>query len=199
MSSSVFPQLPGMAWGLTRQKVWASRSQRSVSGKRQAVGYSSYPIIKYSLNFNVLRQNSTQTELETLEGFFDQMHGMVDTFLFADPLIATATTQQFGTGDGVTDKFQLVKTWGGFTFPVLAPNLITQLRKAGVNQTAPTNYTLLANGVVDFVTPPAAGNALDWTGTFYQKVAFSQDTLDLINQDGVGIWKTNKISFETVK
>ena len=199
MSNTLFPTLPGLAWGLTKKPKWNTRVQRSVSGKRQAIGYMSYPLYEWTLSFNVLRQHSSFTELEQLQGFFNSMRGQFDTFLFADPEDAVATTQAFGIGDGVSKDFQLARTYGGFTEPVFAPALISDLRKAGVSQSNPGNYTLGANGLIQFGTAPAAGNVLDWTGTFRFRCAFTNDTLELINSDGVDLWKTNKISFESVK
>lgn len=199
MTALVFPQSSGMAWGLSKKPMWSSRVQKSVSGKRQAVGYMSYPLYKYTLNFNVLREYASFTELESLQGFFNQMKGMVDTFLFVDPVdAAVAAAQQIGTGDGTTKNFQLVRTYGGFVEPVFAPNVITSLRKATVAQTNPTHYTLGANGLIQFVTAPTAGQVIDWTGTYYWRCAFSSDEIEFINE-GIDIWKTSKITFETVK
>lgn len=199
MSELVFPQSAGMAWGLQKTPMWASRVQKSTSGKRQAVGYMSYPLYKYTLNFAVLREYASFTELETLQGFFNQLKGQVDTFKFVDPVDAAVTTAQgIGTGDGVNKYFQLVRTYGGFVEPVFAPNVITSLRKASVAQTNPTHYSVNTTGLITFVTAPTAGQVIDWTGTYYWRCAFSSDTLDFIN-DGLDIWKTNKISFETVK
>jgi uncharacterized protein (TIGR02217 family) len=196
MSDLVFPQLAGMAWGMLKAPMWSSRVQKSVSGKRQAVGYMSYPLYKYTVSFNVLREYSTHAEVEELQGFFNKLNGQVDTFKFVDPLDASASQQRFGTGNGTQTDFQLARSYGGFTEPVRTPNTITQVRVDGAATTA---YTHLGDGVIRFTTAPASGAVIDWSGTFYWRCAFTQDTLDLINTDGVDIWKTNKISFETVK
>lgn len=200
MTELVFPQTPGMAWGLQKSPMWSSRVQKSTSGKRQAVGYMSFPLYKYTLSFNVLREYASFAELEALQGFFNQMKGQVDTFKFVDPLDAAVTTaKQIGTGNGTNKLFQLIRDYGGFTEPVQSPNVITSLRKAGVAQANPADYSVGPTGIITFVNAPAAGNVIDWTGTFYWRCAFTSDTIDLINNDGVDIWKTNKISFETVK
>lgn len=200
MSELVFPSLPGLAWGMQKTPIWNTRVQRSVSGKRQAIGYMSYPNYKYTLNFAILREYLSYNDVEQLQGFFNQMKGQFDTFKFADPLDAAITAYQtIGTGDGVTKNFQLVRSYGDFVEPVQTPNVITSLRKASVAQTNPTHYTVSSTGVVQFVTAPAVGEVIDWTGTYYWRCAFTQDTLDLINSDGDGLWKSNKISFQTEK
>ena len=200
MSNTVFPSLPGLAWGTQRRVKWASRVQKSTSGKRQAIGYMSYPLYEWTIQFNVLREFASFDELATLQGFFNSMMGQVDTFLWADPHDAVASQQQFGVGNGSNKIFQLARAYGGYVEPVQSPALITQLRRATTVQTNPTHYSVdMTTGIVTFVTAPAAGNILDWTGTFRYRCAFTQDTLDLINQDGIDIWKTNKITFESVK
>ncbi len=195
MTDTVFPSLPGLAWGTQRRPKWSSRVQRAASGKRQAIGYMSYPLYEWSIQFNVLREYSSFNELQELQGFFNTMHGQVDTFLFADPHDAIASVQTLGTGNGVTTDFQLIRSYGGFVEPVFAPGIITDVRKAGVT----TAYTNLGNGVIRISPAPAVGQVVDWSGTFRYRCAFAQDTLDLINLDGVDIWKTNKITIESIK
>lgn len=201
MSELVFPQLPGMAWGLSRVPMWNTRVQRSVSGTRQAVSYMSYPLYKYTINFNILRAVSTNNELATLQGFFNKMRGQLDTFLFVDPndaSVLSTAPQSLGNGDGVKTDFQLLRTYGGFVEPVHSPNLV-QMRKNGVIAAFPSEWTHIGNGIIRFTPAPTLGHPVDWNGTFWWRCAFTQDTLELINGDGIDIWKSGKISFETVK
>lgn len=197
MSNLVFPSLPGLAWGLTKKPKWASRVQKSVSGKRQAIGYMSYPLYEWSLQFNVLREYGSFTELETLQGFFNQMKGQVDTFLFADPADAIIPDGTIGVGNGTNKLFQCARSYGGFIEPIFDPSILV-VKVDGVTQTLTTHYTV-SNGLITFVTAPANGAVVSISGTFRFRCAFTQDTIDLINNDGVDIWKTNKISFESVK
>lgn len=307
MSELVFPQLPGLAWGMVKVPTWSSRVQKSVSGKRQAVGYMSYPTYKITLSFNVLREYASHNDVAELQGFFNQMRGQVDTFKFVDPLDAACSDQNIGTGNGTKTQFQLVRNYGGFVEPVQTPNIVsvkaagttipsagidapatpvlgqvaggTQLARTyfvrlsyvdaagcesnssiessfavsannvltvqspsavasatayrvyintatntekfiaevaiGTNYTEPTGglsftgasypttnrtgYSIGSTGIVTFKMAVKNGVAVTWTGTYHWRCAFTQDTLDLINNDGVDIWKTNKITFETVK
>lgn len=199
MTNLVFPSLPGLAWGVQRTAVWNSRVQKSVSGKRQAVQYMSYPLYRWTLSFNVLREFGAYDELSTLQGFFNSMAGQVDTFLFADPHDASVTVPQaIGTGNGTNKNFQLIRSYGGYIEPVQSPNTYI-VYLDGVAQTAGTHYTINSTGVVVFVAAPGAGVVVSWTGTFRFRCAFTSDTMDFINQDGVDIWKSNKITFESVK
>ena len=49
-------------------------------------------------------------------GFFNARKGSFDNFLFDDPTDDTASSQNFGTGDGVTANFQLTSTYGNGSF-----------------------------------------------------------------------------------
>jgi Uncharacterized conserved protein len=178
--------------------MWSSRVQKSTSGKRQSIGYMTYPLYQWTLQFNVLREYASLNELETLQGFFNTMNGQVDTFLFGDPNdAAVAAYQTIGVGNGVNKNFQLARAYGGFVEPVYAPNTYT-VRKAGAVQAEPAAFTMGANGLVQFVTAPTAGQVVDWLGSFRYRCAFTQDSIELIN-DGVDIWKSNKITFESIK
>lgn len=66
-------------------------------------------------------------------------------------------------------------------------------------QVTVTDYSVSSNGMITLTANLGTGHVLSWSGTFYWRCAFTQDTLDLINSDGIDIWKTNKITFETIK
>jgi hypothetical protein len=54
--------------------------------------------------------------------------------------------------------------------------VLTNIKKAGVVQTNPANYSISATGLVTFTSRPGAA-ALTWTGTYYWRVRFDQDTV----------------------
>ena len=101
----------------------------------------------------------------------------------------TATQQGFGSGDGATTEFQLYRALGGFAEPVYAPTTVSEVRVAGVAQTVGVDYTLGSLGVIDFTVAPAAGAALDWTGTFDWLCRFEDDSIGL-ERILMGLWGT---------
>ena len=76
---------------------------------------------------------SAVTRLDTLQAvvaFFEARGGRLNGFRFRDALddrscapgaAVSATDQEIGTGDGVTDTFQLVKAYGGYARRILKP------------------------------------------------------------------------------
>lgn len=184
MGNAVFPSLAGIGWNLHRRIMFNNSRPRAVSGREVAFSYQVYPLYEFELSYEFLRAGS-QAELQTIAGFFESRQGSFDSFLFTDWLDNSVTDMQFGTGDGTTTQFQLTRAFGagGSTYasPVQNVNALTNIKKAGVTQTSPTNYSINSTGLVTFTSPPAGGAALTWTGTFYYRCRFKDDMLDLQN------------------
>ena len=117
MSNAIFPTLPGLSWGSTREPIWVTSAKKSLSGMEQRAGYMSYPLYRIKLSYEFLRAGS-DAELQTLIGFFNQRGGDLESFLFLDPDDSEVVEEQFGTGDGTTTAFRLGRTVGGFFEPV---------------------------------------------------------------------------------
>lgn len=146
MSQQVFPSLPGLAWSVLRTPVWSTIKHKSVSGRALRVGRFSYPLYKYSMNYEILRADAVYAELQTLVGFFNAMHGAADTFLYSDPADNAVTAQGFGTGDGATVAFQLVRSFGGYAEPIYDFNGAPAISVGGVLKTLGTDYTINLSG-----------------------------------------------------
>lgn len=61
-----------------------------------------------------------------------------------------------------------------------------------------TDYTLNAYGLVTFASAPLAGAALTWTGSFYYRCRFLQDSMDFDNFMQ-NLWQAKKVEFISVK
>jgi uncharacterized protein (TIGR02217 family) len=196
MSNAVFPTLQGLKWGITKTPMWSTKTQKSANGRELRAAYFSYPLWKFSLSYEVLRANA-MAELQTLVGFFNARQGSFDSFLYQDPDDKWVTAQAFGVGDGVTTKFQLVRDYGGFVEPVVATSGTPSIYVAGTLKTLTTHYTLV-DGLVTFTTPPASGAILTWTGGFYYRVRFLQDSAEF-EQFMYQLWTSKKIEFQSIK
>lgn len=103
--------------------------------------------------------------------------GRLHAFRYKDPLDHEATSEIFGTGDGVTTVFQLAKlsevdgiVYRREVFAVVAATIT-------VNGVAAAPTVDLRRGTVTFAAAPAAAAVLRWTGTFDVWVRFDQDYL----------------------
>jgi uncharacterized protein (TIGR02217 family) len=182
MGNSVFPTLPGLAWGTQVTPSFSTAVKRAVSGRELRVAYAAYPLWKISLSFEFLRDGNRGADLDTLVGMFLQVKGQYDSFLFTLPTDNSVTSQNFGTGDGVTTAFQLRRSFGqgGFSFqePVQNLNGNPSIYKNGVLQTLGSNYTIDSNGLVTFSVAPGNALPLTWTGSYYYRCRFLQDVAD---------------------
>ena len=196
MSNAVFPVLPGLSWSVVKTPKWSTRVQTAVSGREYRAAYFSLPRWSFKLSYEVLRAGAL-AELQQLVGFFNARQGIFDSFLYADPSDSAVTALQFGTGNGVTTAFQLVRTLGGNIEPVVALPAVPAVFANGVLQSSGVSVNL-NTGLATFTTAPANGVVLTWTGSFYYRCRFLQDDIELENfmKD---LWQAKKVEFISVK
>lgn len=196
---AVFPTLTQVVgWPVKRVPEWSTVRQDALSGKRTRTQNFSYPIYRYELTFKLLRTAAAYLEWQTLQGFINQQLGGAGLWLYDDVNDDTATAQSFGTGDGATTAFQLVRTLGGFGEPVFFPNVITNIKINGVTKTVNVDYTVGNYGVITFTAAPAGGAALTWNGTFYWGCRFDDDQFGF-QADYSGIMSMRSLKFSTEK
>lgn len=204
MTSLVYPSLPGLMFDSARVPIFRNARQQALSGKESRLAYMQYPLWRFELTYEFLRDTVAPSELKALAGLYRACQGDFDTFLYTDPVFNTVTAENFGTGDGVTTAFQIVANWqnaGGPGWPDIIQNFngVPAISKAGVLQTGGgVNYTLGGTGVVTFNTAPAAAAALTWTGSFYYRCRFEQSELSL-TQFMASFWKTKAVAFQSIK
>ena len=192
MSNLVFPTLPGLAWNVARSPQWATRIQKSVSGKEFRSAWMSAPLYIFRLQFEVLREATAYQELQQLVALFNNVRGSFDSFLYRDPNDNAVSAQSFGTGNGVQTAFQLMRGYGGNLEAVGHLNGAPSIYLNGVLQA--TGYTVSSTGLVTFTTAPANAAALTWTGNYYYRCRFMQDGMEL-NEFMNTLWEAKKVEF----
>lgn len=194
----VFPYAAGRTFLQRKTPIWSTDVKTAVSGKERRRALWSYPVWRYSVSYNVLRDRPTAPDLERLFAFFCAMQGQAGEFLFFDRGDNSADDMFFGTGDGSTTEFQVTRTIGAggisFTEPVRAFNGDPVVLVDGVE----TAVVPTATGKVQFATAPADGAALNWSGSFFYRCRFEIDELD-IAQLMTGLWEGRGVDFRTVK
>ncbi|HEX3884740.1 MAG TPA: DUF2460 domain-containing protein [Stellaceae bacterium] len=189
--TAVFPTLPGLAWSVIKVPRFASRIQRSVSGRELVLNDQPVPTWEFTLTFNLLRDpndvrggngmGTGYNELRQLMGFFLGQQGAYQPFLFQDPSDCSVTGQVLGTGDGSATVYQLIRTMGGFNEPILAPETVATIYFNGIVQ-SPSGYTVNPNnGQVTFTVPPPLSQVVGADFTYYFRCRFSDDTAEFEN------------------
>jgi len=195
MSNLIFPQTIGLKIERTKTPEWKTITHRAASGKETRTSLMSYPLWNFALSYEFLRDDIATNEFKSLAGFYNNMKGGYDTFLYLDPYDNVVTAQNFAVGTGSALAFQLVRDIGTFIEPVTNLNGTPSIYKNGVLQTS--GYTI-SNGIVTFSVAPASGAVLSWTGSFYYRCRFKSDTIDF-KQFMYDLWESSKVEFVSVK
>lgn len=208
-----FPQsLIGIAFPVERDPNWSTFIQEMINGKTTRIQLYTYPRYKYTVPFSYLGANSyaaTQTDWQQLQAFYNQVAGPVVPWHWNDPYDNSVTTQSIGTGDGTTTVFNFVRTLAAGSYSsteptqdVTATNL--KIYVNGVLQTITTDYTLVTDPnwgfiyAVQFVTAPANGYSITWTGNYQWPCQFDEDSIPFSNF-AYGFWESKEVKFTTMK
>jgi uncharacterized protein (TIGR02217 family) len=218
MTTPVFPALPGQGWSVHKKPTFLTVVASHVSGREVRFANYANPVWNFELTFEGLDGTASTypglgaSSLQSLMGLYLQSQGQFGSFVFYDPTDYSVTGQAFGTGDGTTTTFQLCRTLGGFTEPVIVPAAAGTLNFPGgqsasvPNPTIYNNGTLVSSGyaistpggVVTFSTAPAAGHVLTWTGAFGFLCRFDGDDLDF-EQFMANLWKVESLKFRSLR
>ena len=200
MSTDIFPTLPGLSWPIMRSPMTSTTITTAVSGREYRRPNWMYPRYRYQLVFDLLRQNASYNEMQTLFAFITKHLGQWDTWYFDDPDDDTATAQTFGVGTGNLKTFQLIRNFGGVIDPVYALNGNPSIYLNGVLKTVNVDYTLSSTGIVTWTVAPALGVPMTWTGMFYWVCRFNLDAHEF-QKTMAGFWEAiqTPIEFITVK
>jgi uncharacterized protein (TIGR02217 family) len=199
MSTAVFPTLIGQGWSVTKAPQFATRIQRSVSGRELRTADMPYPIWNFALTFSYL----PVADFNTLLAFFLARQGSFDTFFYSDPTDNSVAAGYFGTGTGSETVFQLERAiMGGgtdnyFFEPVTAPNVLSAVYLNGVVQ-SPSGYSVdPTSGLVTFASPPASGLLITGDFSFFFRCRFADDTNEFENFM-YQLWQLRKLQFTSV-
>lgn len=194
--------LPGLSINRSRAYLWKTAIQESLSGKESRVRLAQYPRLQFGLQYELLRDNLTQSELKAIVGLFNAASGAYDSFLYLDPTFNHVDYQQFGTGDGTATAFQIVAIFqnsGSVGGPEIIQNFNgTPTLFFDTSLVSASLYTLGPTGIVTFTTAPSLGVPLRWTGDFFYRVRFSEDTLEM-TQFLDQWWQSKQIVLKSIK
>lgn len=196
----VFPQLPGQDFMLAKSPQWSTNILIAASGREIRNAYWSAPIYNFSVQHNLLRARASLPELQKLIAFYNSCLGSLGIFYYLDPEDHAVTAEPTGTGDGQTQTFQMMRMQAkGTTYqnpePVYA---FWQTPQIFLNGSPTSAWAMSTTGQITFSSPPGAGVAITWTGSFLYLCRFDQDTLDL-DQIASLFWENKGLKFRSVK
>lgn len=192
MSNEIYPVLPGLTWGVTKTPVFNTRTQAAASGYEVRSMLRANPLWRFQMSYEYLNGKKTaagQSQFERLIGFFQRHKGSHETFLYEDVNDCAVADHVFATGTGTVKNFQLVRVLGGFAEALTNLNQISNIK---INGVITPNYTVNARGVVSFATAPANGAAITWTGSYFYRARFADDSMEFENVIG-NIWASKTV------
>ncbi|SDR38490.1 TIGR02217 family protein [Pseudomonas grimontii] len=195
VAEGVLPRLPGQTLLSKKAPEWSTGVQKTVSGRRRTTAYYPAPLWSFKLSYNVLRKRPGLDEWSTLIEFFNQRKGQFGEFLFFDRSDHLVTLQRFGTGDGTTQTFQLSREIGNWVEPVYGVVNVDVVTVGGVPISA---FSVDELGRITFAVAPPDNASLVWSGAFYFRCAFEDDSLDGA-QPYRTIWELKSIAFTSIK
>lgn len=207
MSTAAFPSFPGLTWPIKRSPIWSNRPKESVSGKRINIADWSYPKWRWELTYSALRGYTTvfaAAEIQAMQGFFNSRQGGFDSFLYSDTNDRTSSGSTIGTGDSTNRLFQLSRSLGGFSEPILAPTTVTTVYIGSSAQASSrwsvANWGSTAPGMITFATAsiPPNGQAVTADFLFAWPVSFDQDVISF-EEFVRKIWGLQTVSFTSLK
>ncbi len=153
--------------------------------------------------YNVAYGVRTQSQLDTLIGFFRARKGRADGFRFKDWADYRAAAQNIGTGNGAATQFQLVKTYssGSVTESRTITKPVSGTLKIylnGILQSGSIFSVNSANGLLTFTTAPASDVAITADFEFDVPVRFDTDRLSAALEN-YGISSLNDIPLIEVR
>lgn len=107
--------LPGLTFEVHKTPNFKTNIKEAPSGNEVRNALMEFPRWDFELEYEYLRDQAQGTSsLQTLMGFFLQMRGSYDTFLFKDPDDYLVVNNSLGVGTGVLTSFGFMRSMGGF-------------------------------------------------------------------------------------
>lgn len=179
-AATIFPQLVGIGWGLTRTVRWNTIVLDAVSGTSTRLGLWSEPLNDFELTYDFLHASPTG-DVGVLQGIFNRVQGAHTALLLLWLDDCVVYNQQIGVGDGNKTAFQLQRTLGGASESIFAPSLVDTIRVDGtsVNFTVNDWVSGKSPGVANLDTAPPPNSIITVDVlSYYWPVVFDVDQLD---------------------
>lgn len=198
MSSFILPSYKGLVFPIKRTTSYKTLSDTSVANQVANLALQQYPVHSYDLQYELLRDDVTPSEYRAIQGLFNACGGRFDSFLYSDPVFNTVIAEPIGVGDGTTTAFQVIAAFQNTGGPG-GPDIIQNFNGAPsiFDNGSGASYALGPTGIVTFLSAPAVGHVLTWSGSFYQRCHFTVDTLDA-QQFMKGWWQLDSLPFKSI-
>jgi uncharacterized protein (TIGR02217 family) len=190
---ATFPVLPGQGVVVHKKPRWNTTIALHANGRESRMRRYQWPLFDFELTFDGLDAgggrwgNLGAFSFQTLAGFFDQMSGPWQTFLYVDPTDWHVFGQALGVGDGLTRSYTFVRPIGPWVGPVDA---VTRVLNVYLNGVPFGTWGMGDAKTIVFAAPPPNGAVITADFQYAYAVRFSDEVLDF--EEFMGLLMTCK-------
>jgi uncharacterized protein (TIGR02217 family) len=191
--------LPGLTFDISKRPAFKTRISESPSGMEVRNSLTEYPRWDFELNYEFLEDRTgANSSLKTIMGFFLQMRGSYDSWLFKDPDDYQATDVLIGTGDAATLEFPFVRNMGGFYERIGQVDTVNTVNiYANGVLVNPADYTITMPNRLIFDVAPAAGVIITGSYQYYFVCRFIEDQMDF-EKFADKLWSLQQVEFRSI-
>lgn len=209
MSNLIFPTFNGggtgntgwnYTWPIKKSPKFNTTIQTPASGRGELrIANQTFPLWNFIYDISYLKGDAqgTNSAWQRLVGFYMAVQGSASSWLFLDPFDNQVTNQTIGVGDGVTKQFAFYRQLTSNGGLDLLQNFVSTptVFNAGVPTAA---FTTDPFGNLNFTAAPAAGHVISFTGNFYFRCRFDEDTWSTMEETLYQIWEMGELKFSSV-
>ncbi|WP_294538167.1 glycoside hydrolase TIM-barrel-like domain-containing protein [uncultured Rhodoblastus sp.] len=196
---AVFPVLMGQGWGVKYAPRFSTGVLAHVSGREARTARIVSPLYDIELNFELLRDNASQLELQQVIGFIGAHAGRTKPFLFAPPAgLSICRGESLGMGDGLARSFLLRRMIGGYAESVQAVTGAATVYLNGLALSSDAYEVSILPASVTFTVAPPSGALLTVDFNAAHLVRFAEDSVDLEHFMS-DFWASKSLMLETVR
>lgn len=174
MTLDIFPNLDGIDLEWSVRPEFKTSVFKALSGVESRIMLRQYPLVTFKLSLEFLIENRDEQQLTELLGFMIARNGMYGAFLYSSPHDNFVLDGSIGYGDGIKKIFYLQRKYGekyeiiqniNGTAIIYVDNVVVAASISG-------------DGIATLAVAPPVGSRVSWTGKYYYKVRFGDDSYD---------------------
>lgn len=207
MSLLIFPAFaPGQfnwTFPIKQTPLFNTIIQTPASGRGELrIPTMQFPRFDFVVDLSYLKGDAqgVNTAWQKIYNFFMAVQGAASDWLFLHPWDNSVTLQAIAVGDGATVAFTMFRTFISSGAQDLQQNFVSppSIYVNGILKTVVTDYTIDQYGTLTFVVPPPATQVVAWTGQFYYRCHFLDDSWSDLEERWYQVWSQHSLKFRSV-
>ena len=194
-----------MKFPIKQSPMFRTITQTPASGRGELrIPLMQFPRWDFQLDFEYIPGDNqgTNTVWQTLLNFYMSNLGAAEDWLFLHPwdnTVPNTSPQTIATTDGTTTVFGIYRTLVASGAQDLIQNFVSApviyLNGSPISSSL---YTIDQYGDITFTVAPTTGQTLAWSGVFYYRCHFLEDTWSDLQEDYYQIWSLSGMRFRSV-